>query len=70
VASPYEAEIRRAGERVLVDRMMWLATGAPDGQVRAIAFLKLGRAKASRRSTPCWHPASSASWMSFEWPIM
>ena len=33
--SPYEAEIRRAEERVLVDRVMWLATGAPNGQVRA-----------------------------------
>ena len=29
VASPYEAEVRRAEERVLVDRVMWLATGAP-----------------------------------------
>src|ERR1700681_3855484 len=43
VASPYEAEIRRAEERVLVDRVMWLATGAPNGQVRAIAFLKLSK---------------------------
>ncbi len=43
VASPYEAEIRRAEERVLVDRMMWLATGAPNGQVRAVASWKLGR---------------------------
>ena len=40
-ASPYEAEIRRAEERVLVDRVMWLATGAPNAQVRAIATLKL-----------------------------
>jgi hypothetical protein len=40
-ASPYEGEIRRAEERVLVDRVMWLATGAPNGQVRAIASLKL-----------------------------
>jgi hypothetical protein len=43
VASPYETEIRRAEERVLVDRVMWLATGAPNGQVRAIASLKLGK---------------------------
>ena len=43
VASPYEAEIRRAEERVLVDRVMWLATGAPNGQVRAIASLKLSK---------------------------
>jgi len=43
VASPYEAEIRRAEERVLVDRVMWLATGSPNGQVRAIASLKLSK---------------------------
>jgi len=43
VASPYEAEIRRAEERVLVDRVMWLSTGAPNGQVRAIASLKLSK---------------------------
>jgi hypothetical protein len=41
VASPYEAEIRRAEERVLVDRVMWLAAGAPNAQVRAVASLKL-----------------------------
>jgi hypothetical protein len=41
VVSPYEAEVRRTEERVLVDRVMWLATGAPNGQVRAIATLKL-----------------------------
>jgi hypothetical protein len=43
VGSPYEAEIRRAEERVLVDRVMWLATGAPNGQVRAMAAWKLGK---------------------------
>ncbi|MBZ5728051.1 MAG: zinc-dependent metalloprotease, partial [Acidobacteriia bacterium] len=43
VASEYEAEIRRAEERVLVDRLMWLALGAPNGQVRAIASWKLAR---------------------------
>jgi hypothetical protein len=42
-ASPYEAEIRRAEERVLVDRVMWLATGASNGQVRAIAAWKLAK---------------------------
>ncbi|MDR3703542.1 MAG: zinc-dependent metalloprotease [Candidatus Sulfopaludibacter sp.] len=42
-ATPYEAEVRRAEERVLVDRVMWLAGGAPNGQVRAIASLKLSR---------------------------
>ena len=41
MATPYEAEVRRVEERVLVDRVMWLATGAPNGQVRAIASFKL-----------------------------
>jgi hypothetical protein len=42
-ASPYEAAVRRAEERVLVDRLMWLAHSSPNGQVRAIASLKLSR---------------------------
>jgi Met-zincin/Domain of unknown function (DUF5117) len=41
VANPYETEVRRAEERVLVDRVMWLASAAPNAQVRAIATLKL-----------------------------
>ena len=40
-ASPYEAEVRRAEERVLVDRVMWLANASTNSQVRAIASLKL-----------------------------
>jgi len=43
-ASPYEAEIRRATERVLVDRMMGLATHAPNGQVRATGVVQAGEA--------------------------
>jgi hypothetical protein len=39
--SGYEAEIKRAIERVLVDRLAWLAASAPNAQVRAIASLKL-----------------------------
>jgi hypothetical protein len=39
----YEAEVRRATERVLVDRVMWLASAAPNAQVRAIASYKLQR---------------------------
>ena len=42
-ANPYEAEVRRAKERVLVDRVMWLATGSPNAQVRAVATLKLSK---------------------------
>ena len=72
-ASPYEAEVRRAAERVLVDRVTWLATSAPNGQVRAIASLKLqrlaarlrtagaARARPTWRSTRCSPPTSSAS---------
>jgi len=48
-ATAYEAEVRRAEERVLVDRVMWLATGSGNGQVRAIASLKLGRLAARLR---------------------
>ncbi len=40
-ATGYEAEVRRAEERVLVDRVMWLASGSPNAQVRAIADAKL-----------------------------
>ena len=43
VASPYEAEVRRSEERVLVDRVMWLATGSRNGQLRAVATLKLSK---------------------------
>ncbi len=50
VANAYEAEVRRAEERVLVDRVMWLATGAPNGQVRAIASLKLSKLAARLHS--------------------
>ncbi len=49
-ANPYEAEIRRAEERVLVDRVMWLATGASNGQVRAIASHKLSKLAVRLRS--------------------
>jgi hypothetical protein len=49
-ASPYEAEIRRATERVFVDRVIWLATGSPNGQVRAIAAFKLDKLAARLRA--------------------
>jgi hypothetical protein len=42
-ATTYEAEIRRAEERVLVDRVMWLVMGSPNAQVRAIATMRLSR---------------------------
>jgi hypothetical protein len=42
-ATPYEAEVRRATERVLVDRLAGLAAAAQNAQVRALASLKLQR---------------------------
>jgi hypothetical protein len=42
-ATPYEAEVRRAEERVLVQRVLWLAIGSSNTQVRAIATLKVQR---------------------------
>jgi len=46
----YEAEVKRAEERVLVDRVMWLAQASPNAQVRAIASLKLDRLAARARA--------------------
>jgi hypothetical protein len=37
----YEAAVRRASSRVLVDRLTWLATVSPNTQVRAVASAKL-----------------------------
>ena len=42
-ASEYEAEVRRAEEQVLVDRLTWLAADARMSQVRAIASMKLSK---------------------------
>jgi hypothetical protein len=60
-ASPYEAEVRRAEERVLVDRVMWLAQAAPNSEVRAIASLKLQKLAARLRATPGTTEADQAS---------
>jgi hypothetical protein len=45
-ATAYEAEVRRAEERVLVDRVAWLATASPNAQVRAIAAATLTKVSA------------------------
>jgi hypothetical protein len=42
-ATPYEAAVRRAEERVLVNRVMWLAQASANNDVRAVASLRLGR---------------------------
>ena len=41
--TPYEAEVKRAVERVVIDELMDLAGAAPMSQVRAIATFKLQR---------------------------
>jgi hypothetical protein len=41
--TPYEQEVKRAVERVVVDRLMEMAGSAPMPQVRAVATLKLQR---------------------------
>ncbi len=48
-ATPYESEVRRATERVLVDRLAGLAAAAQNAQVRALASLKLQRLAARLR---------------------
>jgi hypothetical protein len=42
-ASSYEGAVRRATSRVLVDRLTWLATVAPNSQVRGVASQRLQR---------------------------
>ena len=49
----YEAEVKRAEERVLVDRLMWLTAVSPNPQVRAMTTLKLNTlAKRVGAATP------------------
>ena len=50
-ANAYEAAVRRASSRVLVDRLTWLAIVAPDAQVRAVAARKL-KLLAARTGAP------------------
>ena len=45
--SPYEAEVKRAVERVVVDELMDLAGSAPMSQVRAVATWKLQQRSAA-----------------------
>ncbi|MSO60990.1 MAG: DUF5117 domain-containing protein [Acidobacteria bacterium] len=56
----YEAEVRRATERVLIDRLMWLASAAPNAQVRAVASLKLDRLRARAANVGPVTPGSQA----------
>src|SRR5437762_5098785 len=56
----YEAAVRRAEERVLVDRVMWLAAAAPNSQVRAIASLKLSKLAARLKAAAARSEADTA----------
>jgi len=58
--SPYEAAIRRAEERVLIDRVMWLAVASPNSEVRATASLKLSKLAARLRTAVAKNEADSA----------
>ncbi|HUP03647.1 MAG TPA: zinc-dependent metalloprotease [Bryobacteraceae bacterium] len=51
-ATGYEAEIRRAEERVVVDRLMALAGSAPNQQVRAATAYQLNRLAARLKAEP------------------
>ena len=57
-ADPYEAEVQRAVQRVVVEKLMALATGADMSQVRAIVSAKL-RARAAILSTAGSAPAAA-----------
>jgi len=59
-ATPYEAAVRRTEERVLVDRMMWLAAAASNSQVRAIAAQKLSKLAARLKTAVAKNDADSA----------
>jgi Met-zincin/Domain of unknown function (DUF5117) len=60
-ASGYEAAVRRAEERVLVDRVMWLATASPNNEVRAIASMKLSKLAARLKTQIAKSEADTAS---------
>jgi len=49
-ANAYEAEVRRAAERSLVNRVVWLAVGASNSQVRAVAAYRLQKLTARLKS--------------------
>src|SRR6185295_13773581 len=58
--TPYEQAVKRAEQRVLVDRVMWLAVASPNSQVRAIASLKLSKLAARLRAAVAKTEADTA----------
>jgi Met-zincin len=59
-ASGYEAAVQRAEQRVLVDRVMWLAAASPNSQVRAIASMKLSKLATRLRTAAAKTEADTA----------
>ena len=59
IATPYEAEIERAIQRVLVSHLMQLANAAPMSQVKAIAGFKLKEIQ-TRMKRPAVAPLTTA----------
>ncbi len=51
-ATSYEAAVKRAEQRVLVSRVMWLAQGSPNNDVRAIASFRLQKLATRLRTSP------------------
>jgi hypothetical protein len=60
-ATPYEAEVRRATTRVVIEGLMKLAANAPMPQVRALATLRLQRSAAALRAAPGGDEADRAA---------
>lgn len=50
--TPYEEEVKRATQRVFVDELMSVASGAPMPQVRGVATMYLQRIADQSRTTP------------------
>jgi hypothetical protein len=61
--SPYEEEVKRATQRVFVDELMNLASGAPMPQVRALASLylkRIGSEQTTGRAAPIMDQAQAS----------
>ena len=59
-ANSYEAEVRRAAERSLVNRVVWLAVGSSNSQVRAVAAYRLQKLTARLKTEAAKSDADAA----------
>ena len=59
-ANSYEAEVRRAAERALVNRVVWLAVGSSNSQVRAVASYRLQKLTTRLKSEPAKSDADAS----------